>query len=169
MNDMTAIHDTTVIHDTTANHDHSTWFLNGCVSVRLAAAQGPDRISIVEHRMAYGDGPPLHVHHNEDEVFHVLEGTIRVQIDGVDHVLRAGDITVAPKRIRHAFRVESLSGARFLTICRGSDFESLIAQGSRPALMPGLPPMHRPSAEQAAAFAGLCLANNIELVGPPLD
>ncbi|MCB4767882.1 cupin domain-containing protein [Ancylobacter sp. Lp-2] len=156
------------MNDMTAINDHSAWFLNGCVSIRLAAAQGPDRISIVEHRMAHGDGPPLHIHHNEDEIFHVLEGTIRVQIDGVDHVLRAGDIAVAPKRVRHAFRVESLSGARFLTICRGDDFESLIAQGSRPALSAGLPPMHRPSTEQAAAFAELCLANHIELVGPPL-
>jgi uncharacterized cupin superfamily protein len=32
---------------------------------------------VLEHRVPHGDSPPLHVHRNEDEVFHVLEGELR--------------------------------------------------------------------------------------------
>ncbi len=55
------------------------WFLNTLVSVRIAQADGSDGISVLEHRAPYGDSPPLHVHHTEDEIFQIVEGTFRFQ------------------------------------------------------------------------------------------
>ncbi len=155
--------------DNTLQNDNAVWFLNGRVTVRLSAADGADGISILELRMPYGESPPLHIHRNEDEIFHVLDGTMRVRIGGNDRVLRAGDIAIAPKGIPHSFRVESLAGARCLTICRGGDFETLVAQASRPATTAGLPPVAALSDEQIAAFAALCAANRIDLVGGSLS
>lgn len=148
--------------------DRGFWFGNTRVEVRLSCAAGEDAISVVEHRMRYGEAPPLHVHHHEDEVFHVLEGTLRVRIGDDETILRAGDIGIAPKGIPHGFRVESLSGARCLTICRGGDFESLLMHTGRPATAPGLPAHQTPDAVHAEAFAEICAAYGIDLIGPPL-
>lgn len=153
--------------DTPAAHD-ALWFGNSRVSIRLPAAAGADAISIIEHWMPYGDSPPLHIHHNEDEVFHVLEGTLRVRVGDAEFLLNAGDIALAPKSVPHTFRVDSSAGAHCLTICRGADFESLVVQASRPALAAGLPPQAAPTPEQITALGTLCAANHIDLIGPPL-
>ena len=63
--------------DTQAVADLRTlWFLNTRVAIRISALDGADGISVLEHRASFGDSPPLHIHHDEDEIFHVLEGTV---------------------------------------------------------------------------------------------
>lgn len=56
------------------------WFLNTLVHVRVAHADGNDGLSILEHRAPFGDSPPLHIHHTEDEALLILDGELRVQV-----------------------------------------------------------------------------------------
>ncbi|RVB28718.1 cupin, partial [Mesorhizobium sp. M7A.F.Ca.CA.001.16.1.1] len=55
-----------------------------------------------------------------------------------------------------------------LTITRGSDFETMLRQASRPAEQPELPPLMEPTPEIIAALVQLCAKNGIDIVGPPL-
>jgi hypothetical protein len=116
----------------------------------------------------HGDSPPLHVHHTEDEVFRVIAGELRFQLDDQDLGLAAGETLFAPKGVPHTYRVESQE-ARWLTVTRHGDFESLVRSFSRPAATSDLPaPSGPPTPEQADALAAACLKHGIELVGPPL-
>jgi quercetin dioxygenase-like cupin family protein len=144
------------------------WFGNTLIAIRLASAAGQDGICVIEHRAPHGDSPPLHVHRNEDEVFHIIEGNLRFRVDGRDRVAGAGDVLVAPKGIPHTYRIESADGARFLTITRGSDLETMLRGASRPALHHGLPEPAEPTAEMIEALVGLAAANGIDIVGAPL-
>lgn len=144
------------------------WFNNTLVAIRVSSADGEDGICVVEHRMPHGDSPPLHVHRNEDEVFHILEGRLRFQIDGHERVAAAGETVIAPKGLPHTFRVESAEGARTLTVTRGSDFETVLRQASRPAEAADLPPPAHPAPEMIAALTRICAENGIDIVGPPL-
>lgn len=144
------------------------WFNNTLVAIHVSSAAGEDGICVVEHRMPYGDSPPLHVHRHEDEVFHVLEGRIRFVIDGKEWIAGAGETVIAPKGLPHTYRVESRDGARTLTVTRGSDFETMLRQASRPAERPELPPQAEPTPEIIAALTRLCADNGIDIVGPPL-
>lgn len=145
----------------------SLWFLNTAVTVRVSVEDGHDGIAILEHRASQGDSPPLHVHHDEDEIFHVLEGEVRYRVGDADRIARAGDILLAPRGVPHTYRVESPQ-ARMLTITRAG-FERFVRAMGRPAEHDGLPtPSGPPSPEQAQALAQACLAFGIELVGPPL-
>jgi uncharacterized cupin superfamily protein len=56
------------------------WFLNSLVHVQIAAADGTDGLSVLGHRVPFGDSPPLHVHDSEDEIFHIMEGEFLVQV-----------------------------------------------------------------------------------------
>lgn len=156
-------------HAPVAADTSNLWFGNTRVSIRLASAAGADGLSVIEHWMPFGESPPLHVHHAEDEVFHVLAGTVRFRIAGrPDVVAEVGDTLIAPKGIPHQFRVETPEGARCLTIVRGPDFETMIRAASRPATGPALPEATAPTPEQVETLARLCAENRIEIVGPPL-
>jgi mannose-6-phosphate isomerase-like protein (cupin superfamily) len=144
------------------------WFLNTLVTVRVAAADGANGMTVLEHQAPFGDSAPLHVHHTEDEVFHVISGELRCRIGGHDLTLRAGETAQAPMQVPHTYAVVS-QGARWLTVTCGGEFERLVRSLSRPAEHDGLPPAApAPTPEQRAALGAACLANGVELVGPPL-
>jgi quercetin dioxygenase-like cupin family protein len=46
--------------------------------------------------VAPGGGPPLHVHHNQEEAIHVLTGRFKVRIGEEIHTLEQGWIRVPP-------------------------------------------------------------------------
>ena len=144
------------------------WFNNTLVAIQISSHAGADGICVVEHRMPHGDSAPLHVHRNEDEVFHVLEGRLRFQIDGHERIAVAGETVIAPKGLPHTYRVESPEGARSLTVTCGSDFETILRRASRPAERPELPLQMEPTPEIIAALVQLCASNGIDIVGLPL-
>ncbi len=144
------------------------WFLNTLVCIRVAWNQGTDGISVLEHHAPEGDSPPLHVHHTEDEVFHVLDGVLRLRVAEGERVLGAGETVLAPKGVPHTYRVES-AGCRWLTVTAGRDFENFVRTMARPAWRPELPPPSGPpTPEEAAVLADVASRFGIEVVGPPL-
>ena len=145
------------------------WFLNTLVSVHVAEREGSDGISLLEHRAPHGDSPPLHLHRNEDEIFHVLEGELRLQVAGGERRLGAGESLLAPKGVPHTYRVESPNGARWLTATSKGDFERFVRAMSRVAERNELPqPAGAPTPEAMAALAAAAHTHGIELTGPPL-
>jgi quercetin dioxygenase-like cupin family protein len=146
------------------------WFLNTLATVHVRHDQGEDGISVLERLAPYGDSPPLHVHRTDDELFHVLEGELRVRAGDADIRIGAGESILAPKGVAHTYRVESPDGARWLVITTGGDFEGFVRALSRKAAGPGLPTSQGPpTPEQADALADAARQHGIEFVGPPLD
>lgn len=146
------------------------WFLDTLVRIHVARDGGADGMSVMEHVVPYGSSPPLHIHHTEDEIFHMLAGEIRLLVDGTEIRARAGDTLLAPKGKPHSFVVTAPAGARWLTMTNGGDFERMVRAAGRPAERDALPPhAGRPSREQIDALAAVCRENRIELVGPPLN
>lgn len=144
------------------------WFGNTRVTIRVPSEEGVDGICVAEHWMPCGEAPPLHVHYREDEIFHVVEGRMRLRIAGRDILAGPGDTVLAPKGIPHGFRVESPAGARCLTVTCGRDFESLLREMGRPAQGKGLPPEAPPTPAAIAALVAACARHAIEVIGAPV-
>lgn len=145
------------------------WFLNTYIIIRNSGNDNEDHLSVLEHHAYFGDSPPLHIHHTEDEIFVVLNGEFRFVIGDKEHRLHSGETILAPKGIPHAYRVESPEGGRWLTITTGHDFENFVKAISRPALKDALPEPGNPPTEEFKAFLSSKSAEyNIEIVGPPL-
>jgi quercetin dioxygenase-like cupin family protein len=154
---------------TQASVAEQLWFLDTLMTIHVAHAEGADGMSVIETHAPYGDSPPLHVHHTEDEVFHVLDGELLLKVGEDEISASAGAILLAPKGVAHTFKVVSPQGARFLTTTTEGDFEAMVRAASRPAERSELPaPSGPPSPEQVAALAELCAAHGVDLVGPPL-
>ena len=145
------------------------WFLNTLVTVRLGVNDSQDGISVLEHRAPFGDSPPLHIHHTEDEIFHILEGEFLFEVSGQRQHHGPGAIVLAPKGAPHSYRVESRDGGRWLTVTAHGDFEQFVRAASRPAEKPELPPASAPTPEAVATLAKRAGAYGIELVGLPLS
>jgi mannose-6-phosphate isomerase-like protein (cupin superfamily) len=152
-----------------ATSTQQLWFLNALVTVRVPHHEGEDGISVLESLAPHGESPPLHVHQTEDEVFHVLEGELRVHAGDTEVTIGAGETILGPKGVPHTYRVESPEGARWLVITRRGDFERFVRALSRPAERPEPPTPRPPTPEQANALAAAAREHRIELVGPPLD
>ena len=52
------------------------WWKSGRMTVKAGSAETGRAFSQIETDDPQGTGPPLHVHHNEDETFYVLEGEV---------------------------------------------------------------------------------------------
>jgi quercetin dioxygenase-like cupin family protein len=48
-------------------------------------------------------GPPLHVHHKQEETIHVLRGRYKVRIGDEIFVCEPGDFAYLPSKVPHAF------------------------------------------------------------------
>ncbi|WP_018427221.1 cupin domain-containing protein [Hoeflea sp. 108] len=157
------------IHAKTENDGELLWFNGTLATIMVSGQAGADTISVIEHLMPYGASPPLHIHHNEDEVFHILEGVVRFNVGGKDLYGRAGQTMLAPKGVPHSYRVESAEGARCLTITTRGDFERMVREVSVPAPKAEIPPQVAPTAEVIQALTEACARNGIDIVGAPLS
>ena len=144
------------------------WFMDGHVTVHLARAKNRAGISITEHLLPSGFGPPIHVHHDEDETFYVLDGDFRFRLGDDFKTAKAGDMLHLPRGIPHGFRVLSSNGGRCLVVSTGR-FEDMLRAASRPASSRILPPQAEPSLEEQQRLAAVCAAHGIDLLGPPID
>jgi quercetin dioxygenase-like cupin family protein len=145
------------------------WFLNTEVTIRVSETEGGDRISVLDHRVPFGDSPPLHRHLDEDEIFHIISGTLRFVLNGKELTASAGDTIRAPKGIPHTYLVQSREGGRLLSITARHQFENFVRALGRQPTHEGLPdPSGPPTPEQAEALAAAARKYGIEIMGPPL-
>jgi mannose-6-phosphate isomerase-like protein (cupin superfamily) len=108
------------------------WWQGAHMTIRARSAATGGAIGVVEGRFPEGFGPPLHVHHNEDEAFYVLEGTIRFRQGDEEFVAGPGVWVWGPREVPHAFKVEP-GGARALVITTPGGFERMFEVGGTPA------------------------------------
>jgi quercetin dioxygenase-like cupin family protein len=71
--------------------------------IRLTGADTGGALTLVEQINPPGVGVPMHVHANEDEVFHVLEGAMDFTVGGRTTRAEAGAVVYLPRNVPHAF------------------------------------------------------------------
>src|SRR5262249_6930942 len=98
----------------TSTTPETLWFLDTLARIPVPGASNADGISVIEHVTPYGDSPPLHVHHSEDEIFHIISGEVRFVLDGKELTVRAGQTILAPRGKPHTYVVTSKGGATWL-------------------------------------------------------
>ncbi|HEX5264300.1 MAG TPA: cupin domain-containing protein [Phenylobacterium sp.] len=117
--------------------------------------------------MRFGDSPPTHIHHEEDEIFHIIAGRMRLRVGDKELVGEAGDTLVAPKGVPHTFYVESAE-ARVINISTVGDFERMLRVVSRPAARDDLPEFAAVTPDLAERLNDAARANRIDIIGPPM-
>jgi mannose-6-phosphate isomerase-like protein (cupin superfamily) len=122
------------------------------------AVTGPGAsLGAFESLVPAGGGPPLHVHHGEDEAIHVIDGEVEFWLDG--RILRrgSGQGVFLPRSVPHCFRVLGDRPARFLGMVTPGGFEGFFAAAAAAGVGP-----HDP-----AALAAFGARWRVEFLGPP--
>jgi quercetin dioxygenase-like cupin family protein len=102
-------------------------------------------------------GPPLHIHHFQDELFYVIEGEYLFQVGKDKHRLRSGDTIFLPRKVPHAFIQLSEKGRLVVTYQPAGKMEEFFkktAAWTSP-----------PTTEDVARVFEEC---DMKVVGPPL-
>lgn len=71
--------------------------------VRLTGEDTGGLFALVEQSNSPGVGVPLHVHENEDELYHVLEGNIEFKVEYKSVTATAGTTVFLPRNVPHEF------------------------------------------------------------------
>ena len=84
--------------------------------------------------VAPGGGTPPHIHHREDESFHLLEGTLTVQVGGHTMSASPGDFVYLPRGIAHSFKNTGDVTAKALVLVAPAGLEGFFAEVFDPAV-----------------------------------
>jgi len=142
-------------------------FLNHLATVKSRHDRTISGMNAVEFAAPRGFGPPLHLHHEEDEIMYVVDGDIRVEIDGIERIAPAGSVIALPARVPHTFQVTS-EWATLLTVAGGRreapPFDAFVEALGTPTDDATQP---EPVSIDPGHVAAVAAANGIEILGPP--
>jgi mannose-6-phosphate isomerase-like protein (cupin superfamily) len=141
------------------------WFLGQLLTIKASAEASGGGLTLIEAVAGRGPGAPLHVHHNDNEWFFVLEGEMAFWVGGTTIEAPAGSFVYGPREIPHTFDVTS-SQARFLLGTNPAGFESFVRMVGEPAKELTLPPPPEGPPDMRALAAAAEQAG-IEILGPP--
>jgi quercetin dioxygenase-like cupin family protein len=119
---------------------------------------------LAEMSVQPGGGPPPHIHHREDESFHILEGTLTIQVGGNTITASAGDFAFLPRGIAHSFKNTGDGCAKALVLTTPAGLESYFAEVFEPAADRNSPPP--PSKAMLARAMAAAPRYDLELLPP---
>ena len=123
---------TPTAHPYVARESEPRWYGNGLFEFLVPNAATGGRMTVFRATMPEGFSPPRHIHTREDEVFVVLEGEARFDLDGEQLVAGPGTSVFMPRGVPHTFRVVS-PVAVMLGIMTPGAFEELFRNLGVPA------------------------------------
>lgn len=118
--------------------------------------------SIFELGVPSRSGPPLHVHHREDEWYYALTGEFLFEIGGEQFHLPVGGSIWAPRDARHRWANTSMSEGKLILMCLPGGFEKFFDELGKSPLLNSKEPSEIRQLHELHAKYGM------ELLGPPI-
>jgi quercetin dioxygenase-like cupin family protein len=137
------------------------WFLDNLVTVKASARSGA-RFGLAESALPAGSETPLHRHHDDDESFYILEGSMKLFLEG-GRVVEAGpgSFIRIPHGVAHGFRTSS--ALRMLVLSDPAGFLEFVREYGVEARERGLPPAAAPD---IARLVDVAKKHRIDILGP---
>lgn len=129
------------------------WNCGAPGTVLLAADQPQGGFTLLRQLMPGGGGPPTHVHERAAQGFYVLEGELKITIDGHTSTAGAGAAFWIPPGTPHTYDIVSET-ARVLDLYSPGGFDDRLAFLATPALDPTLRPADFCDHQDATRQAG---------------
>jgi quercetin dioxygenase-like cupin family protein len=169
---MTSIAPTHTINEPTiapialrTDEGEAVWFLGTLSTIKASSRTTGGRVGVIDTLAPRGSGSPLHVHHNEDEWFYVIEGELTFWVGGDVITAPAGSFVYGPRNIPHTFTVTS-DQARFLLVVEPAGFEGFVRAIGQPAERLEIPPAATEPPD-IARIAEAAAEYGMEILGPP--
>lgn len=130
----------------------------GPLTFKIRGEQTDGALVAFESVVAPGEGPPLHLHETEDEIWYALEGSFRVRLDDEVRDAPTGTFVFIPKRAIHTWQNIGREPARLLVVVTPAGLERFF---ERFAVLPA-------DVSPVEEFRRLGAEVGMTVVGPPL-
>ena len=104
-------------------------------------------------------GPPLHLHHHQDEWFYVREGEFLFKVGNDAFHLKPGDSLFGPRGVPHTFAALTETSALVVTFQPAGSVEELFGEASR---------LSKTRPLTLDDWRALTASRGVEILGPPL-
>jgi mannose-6-phosphate isomerase-like protein (cupin superfamily) len=144
------------------------WWVGVLATIKATAEQTDGRYALVEILAPDGYGSVLHVHHQEDEGFYILEGEMTFYVGEQTIKAQPGSFLFGPKDVPNAFTVDS-GPARLLFVLSPAGLEAGIREMGEPARSLTVPPQPEapPDEAEMERLAAIGARYGAEILGPP--
>jgi quercetin dioxygenase-like cupin family protein len=132
--------------------------LGGPLTFKARGAETGGAMTALESTPAPGEGPPLHLHTDADEVLYVLEGSFRFKLDGDLHDSPPGSFVFIPRGAPHTWQNVGAEPGRLLVLFAPAAMEPFFDRFAEVADDASIP----------EAFRSLGSEVGMEVAGPPL-
>ena len=140
--------------DHTVGVSHTTY--------KVLTAETLGAMFVMEQANAKKGGPSLHLHHDQDELFYIIEGEYIVQVGANRFHLKAGDCVLGPRTVPHAWAfVGASTGRMLLSYSPAGRMEAFFNDREKNGIRKGTYSQTPQDAETMRAYG-------MELLGPPL-
>jgi quercetin dioxygenase-like cupin family protein len=128
------------------------------LDVKISGSDTNGDLAIFEQTsLSQGKGTPLHIHHLQDEIFYVLEGSYYFQVGDQKFSLSKGESIFLPRKVPHAWTQVSETGKMNVIMQPAGKLEDFFVTVA--ALD------HEPTPKE---MEKIFEDNEMQLVGPPL-
>jgi mannose-6-phosphate isomerase-like protein (cupin superfamily) len=146
-----------------AHEGEAVWWTTARVTLKATSTSTGGALSLVEVLAPPDYAPPWHVHHRDDEMFYILDGSFLFKCGDKLFEGGKGAFVFLPRGIPHSFKNVGQTQARFLVFNTPAGFDQFIVDAGTPALEEGLPPEPIDLGRMAAVAAKY----GVEILGPP--
>ena len=123
---------------------------------KVASEDTNGQLFLIEQTMLAKGGPPRHLHLEQEECFHCVEGEFIVEVGEERFTLTSGDSLLAPRRVPHTWAyVGDQVGRILIAFSPAGRMEEFFRETTKANAMPPEDP-------------GLWSAHGMQLIGPPL-
>ncbi len=128
---------------------------------KVVTSDAKGDLFVIEQANQRRGGPPLHVHHGEDELFYVLDGEYAVQVGETRYALKTGDCILGPRGVPHGWAfVGPTTGRLLLSFAPAGKMETFFNAWEQNGFGPG--------GYFTEKDDGLMRSYGMERLGPPL-
>ncbi len=127
-------------------------FAVGLDALTIKGMSETDAFSFIEYRAAAGvPGPPMHVHHANEEAFYILDGQVDFTLNGITSRLEPGSFVLVPRDAAHTFANVGTGPARWVGVFAPGRYLGLV-EGLGAVIPPDGPPDFAAVAEVFARY-----------------
>lgn len=128
------------------------------LDVKISGSDTDGDLAMFEQTsLSQGKGTPLHIHHFQDEIFYILEGSYKFQVGGEKYDLTKGDSIFLPRKVAHSWTQVSEKGKMCVIMQPAGKLENFFVTVASLD--------HEPSQQEIATIFS---DNDMQVVGPPL-
>ncbi len=144
------------------DHDRIEWIGGKELQILLDGSHTRNQVTVVRSSFSQGSASPLHLHHDEDEMFVILRGHGIFWVGDERHEVGEGGSMFLPRGVPHAYRFTAPE-VDLLTICTPSGMEQFFRTAGRRITDP------RPDGWEVTTEALIAAAaeGGQEILGPP--